>query len=260
MAKRKPQTSIVARTHEALMRIFEQFPADGMTRFKPGDKVKLIRIDLYWDVPVGAIGIVQAVASGEDAMAVKGKPYQVKFDVRPFNIPVPQAVHGWLKKTNESAPQYQSAVTSFFSPNDLELVEAAPRDAVVTQAIKLSDYDRLLLEYFGNQIPNLIIRRQTCAFSASLLTLFDKWREDITDEAALAALVVATDFYRTWQAAREATALVDTITPQEYADTVPPAEVREKVYAHLQTLGWKWYIGAGIWVKVKTGKEVSSNG
>ena len=70
---------------EILRRIFEPLPADWLTRFAVGDRVRLVRSQPTGFVPVGAAGQVVAV-EGEGVMAEKGRPYQVCFDVRPYAI------------------------------------------------------------------------------------------------------------------------------------------------------------------------------
>ncbi len=67
-------------------RLFEPLPADWRTRFKAGDRVRLVRPDPFGFIPRGAEGAIIAIEPPDSFMGSKGRVYQVCFNLRPFNL------------------------------------------------------------------------------------------------------------------------------------------------------------------------------
>lgn len=79
---------------EFVNRFLESEPDDARLRFRPGDKVKATRPDLFGYVPAGAEGEVIRLEHPANPMSLKGRHYWVKWDLTPFKIPTPAE---WLK-------------------------------------------------------------------------------------------------------------------------------------------------------------------
>ncbi len=107
---------------EFWQRFFESLPDDWETRFLPGDQVALVREDMWWGIPIGTVGEVRTVAHPEDAMAQKGRPYHVMFDVSAHKIPIPERDLARIREVWPDAPAYHQNVGSNFAPQDLVMV------------------------------------------------------------------------------------------------------------------------------------------
>lgn len=106
---------------EFFRRIFE--PLSPGPHFQIGDRVKLKRPDLLGLVPVGAEGVVKAIAAPDDIMYEKGRPYEVEFDLTPFQLPYPPEIVTWAPANQIDLPPYRTATTTWLSANDLEQVD-----------------------------------------------------------------------------------------------------------------------------------------
>jgi hypothetical protein len=110
---------------DILKRILEPFPSDGMTHFKAGNKVRLARSYVLWqEIPVGAEGVVLSVGQDE-MMNEKGRPYEVQFNLEPYQIPIFDELRQAFIRAGlqeKDIPKYHLAITTHVGPNDIELL------------------------------------------------------------------------------------------------------------------------------------------
>lgn len=125
-----PQSEIVAPLElpdgaEFVRRLMESQPHDARLQFRPGDKVKLTRPDLFGWVPVGAIGEIMHIENPESAMAYKGRHFWVNFDLKPFNMPIAPNVRELLARHMPAVlvPDYHHSVAVHMGALDLEMIE-----------------------------------------------------------------------------------------------------------------------------------------
>jgi len=108
---------------EWIRRLLAPLPADWQTRFKPGDKVRLVRPAwLLPIVPVGAPGVVRSIDT--DTMAARGCPYYVEFDLSGYALKqrdfIPERV---LADIGIDPDEPLRSLRTYLGPDDLE---AAP--------------------------------------------------------------------------------------------------------------------------------------
>lgn len=118
------ETVITGGGGDIMKRIFEPFPADGMTRFKAGDKVRLVRRAWFLqDVPLGCEGEVVEVDPPDSVMSEKGRPYSVRFNLLPYEIPIDEKTRNLIIKAGipaDEIPPFHIAMTTNVSPLDIE--------------------------------------------------------------------------------------------------------------------------------------------
>jgi len=106
---------------EFLTRFFENEPEDARLRFRPEDKVKLMRPDLLGLVPVGAVGKVIRLNHPAHVMSLKGRHYVVWFELTNYKIPVPA---DWRQaRAMPNAPEFLERLEIDCKVQDLELIE-----------------------------------------------------------------------------------------------------------------------------------------
>lgn len=114
---------------DLLRRMFEPEPVDARFKFRPDDRVRLSRPDSFGFIPLGAEGVVKGLDDPESINSMKGRPYAVEFDLRPFNLPLPDEIRRLIiaQGVSESdIPAVQQFATTFKGALDLEMIEHGP--------------------------------------------------------------------------------------------------------------------------------------
>jgi hypothetical protein len=114
--------------NEFFRRLFEGMPLGWRAKFRVGDRVRLIRADLFGFIPVGAEGEIVEIEDAEGYNAQKGRPFYVKFDLRKFGLKLrdripPEQLAKWRvegQPIDPDEPLLESG--SYFGPNDVEQV------------------------------------------------------------------------------------------------------------------------------------------
>lgn len=108
---------------EFVRRFLEVEPPDARLRFRPGDKIKTTRRDLWGYIPEGAEGEVIRLEHPTHPMSLKGRHYVVMFDLSAYNLPVPD---GWGESVNIGTPDANPTLASIqinCAALDLAMVE-----------------------------------------------------------------------------------------------------------------------------------------
>lgn len=233
---------------EFFKRLFEPFPADGMTRFRVGDSVRLVRQERIFGVPAGAIGEVLEVDVPGGNMTSKGRPYYVRLDLRPFNIPIPVDLRRvTLTLTGQDEPYY-TEITTYLSPNDLERVPDVVEESLFWNN-NVTIEQRVLLRYLREHVTEVQIgARNGSRVCRDLLDGYALWQQS-TNRATLAALVATIRDYRQWVVTCEFTALTGTVREMEAWLEVP--DQAHRVYRKLEELGYQWSEQQAAWRRIE---------
>lgn len=138
-----------------ISRMFEPEPLNARLVYRPGDTVKLKRRDLFGLIPLGAVGVVQQLEHPESAMSAKGRPYFIRFDLTPFNLPWPEQTVKFYEANKRPGdpdmPALMVEAATNFGVNDLELI--AKGDNWRPDYEHEYEYDRLA-EAMENMTPD----------------------------------------------------------------------------------------------------------
>lgn len=109
---------------DILRRMFEPLPPDWQRTFHVGSRVRLIR-PILAGVPVGAEGEILDCHPPESGMYEKGRPFSVRFDLRPFAIPLEPELMAALRAAGipeDAIPAIHQSVITDVDPNDIALL------------------------------------------------------------------------------------------------------------------------------------------
>ncbi|GAB4527949.1 MAG: hypothetical protein OHK0046_46290 [Anaerolineae bacterium] len=232
---------------EFFRRFFEPFPADGLTRFRPGDTVRLVREEQFFGFPAGALGQVLSVDDPEGSMAAKGRPFLVQLDLRPFKVAVPADLRAMIREQTGHDEPYFLDASVYVGPNDLELV-TRPGDAVESDLFwngDISADQRAMLAFLRERAVEVGVKaRHGSVLCRDLLEGYHVWQQT-QDTATLIALVAAIRNYRKWVATCEFTALAD--WARGFDDLLDVPDNAGQVYRLLDQLGMVYVDEDGAW-------------
>jgi hypothetical protein len=119
------------------IRFFEPLPWGWEATFRLHDKVELLVPEPDYNLPLWfqgqrTTGIIDKIASPDDAMAAKGRPIQVKLDIRYMAIPLPEIMKDFLRRSlvdgkklseEEISQAIYETIYVYFHPNWLSKVQ-----------------------------------------------------------------------------------------------------------------------------------------